>query len=215
MSTVVIGGNSREVGKTSLATSLIAATRERGWTAIKLTRFGHGICSRDGSPCGCAVTDPMCPFEISHETGAVAGTDTARMLEAGAREVLWVRVAMGQLATALPAIREAVAGRSNVLFESNSIVEHIPPDVYLSVLRLDVQDCKRSASRLAGRADAFVVSGGRGVRPAWAGFDASLLSERPVFDVRPPAYCSGSLVRFVTRRLEPTDGAPLPSGGRT
>ncbi|MDE0101696.1 MAG: hypothetical protein OXN89_04895 [Bryobacterales bacterium] len=215
MSTVVIGGNSREVGKTSLAASLIAATRERGWTAIKLTRFGHGICSRDGSPCGCAIANPMCPYEISRETGAVAGTDTARMLEAGAREVLWVRVAMGELATALPAIREAVAGRSSVLFESNSIVEHIAPEVYISVLRLDVPDCKRSASRLAGRADAFAVSGGRGVRPPWSGFDVSLLAERPIFDVRPPAYCSGSLIRFVTSRLDPSDVLPPRVGGRS
>ncbi len=211
----MIGGNSREVGKTSLAVSLIAATPERGWTAVKLTQFGHGICSRDGTPCGCAVTSPSCPYEVSEETGAVPGTDTARMLEAGAREVLWVRVAMGALPSAIPAISAALAGRSHVLFESNSIVGHIAPDAYLSVLRLDLSDCKRSAARLARSAHAFVVAGGHGLRPGWAGFDESLLARRPVFEVRPPDYCPAELVTFVERRLGPLESRPIPIGGNS
>ena len=213
MSTVVIGGNSREVGKTSLAVSLISATRDRGWTAIKLTQFGHGICSRDGVPCGCAVSNPSCPFEISRETGEAPGTDTARMLAAGAREVFWVRVAMGQIDSALPAIRQAVAGRSCVLFESNSIVDYLEPDVYLSVLRLDMSDCKRSAARLANSADAFVVSGARADRPEWSGFDLSLLERRPVFEVGPPSYCSAPLVNFVGARLPAAESGGARVGG--
>ncbi len=208
MKTVVIGGNSREVGKTSLAVSLISATRDLNWTAIKLTQFGHGICSSDGSPCDCAVENPLCPFEISVESGAGGDTDTARMLAAGAAEVLWVRVALGQLPAALPAITAALAGRRYVLFESNSIVEYIPPDVYLSVLRLDTPDCKESAARLASSTDAFVVSDRPGARPRWPGFDPSLLSSHPVFDVRPPTYCTAELVDFVEQRMHDSE-APV------
>ena len=151
MNTLAIGGNSRSVGKTSLAVSIIGATLEADWTAVKLTQFGHGICSKSGAPCSCAVTNPACPYEITVEDGLIPTTDTARMLAAGASEVLWVRVALGQLPMAMPAIRQRLAGRRNVLFESNSIVEHMRPDAYLSVLRFDTPDCKESAGRLAPR----------------------------------------------------------------
>lgn len=212
MKTVVVGGNSREVGKTSLAVSLIAATRELDWTAVKLTQFGHGICSRDGTPCGCAVENPLCPYEISAETGADATSDSARMLAAGAAEALWIRVAMGQLPVAMPAIREALSGRHYVLIESNSIVEHLPPDVYLSILNFDTADCKESATRLAPAADVFVLSGRKRSGPSWAGFEPSLMDRTPVFEARPPTYCTAEIVSFVRRRLlEPaSEGTPKP-----
>lgn len=201
MKSVVIGGNSREVGKTSLAASLIAATRDLQWTAVKLTQFGHGICSRDGTPCDCAVENPLCPYEITAETGEPADTDSARMLAAGAANALWVRVAMGQLPVAMPAIREALSEAGNVLFESNSIVDHLPPDVYLSVLNLDIADCKQSAARLATAADAFVLTGNRSSPESWEGFEPSLLRSTPVFEARPPTYCTAEIVSFVRQHL--------------
>ena len=201
MRCVVIGGNSREVGKTSLAASLISATRELQWTAVKLTQFGHGICSRDGTPCDCAVENPLCPYEITSETGEPADTDSARMLAAGAVTALWVRVAMGQLPVAMPAIREALSGAGNVLFESNSIVDHLPPDVYLSVLNLDMADCKQSAARLAPAADAFVLTGNRSSPESWEGFEPSLLHRTPAFEAQPPTYCTAEIVSFVQQRL--------------
>lgn len=201
MKTVAIGGNSRSVGKTSLAVSIISATRELGWTAVKITQFGHGICSRSGEPCGCAIRDPLCPYEISVEDGADASTDTARMLAAGAREVLWVRTAIGSLETALPEMRQRLEGREHVLFESNSIVEHWRPSVYLSVLDCSIQDCKASALRLADFADAFVLSGPDGRTPPWEGFDADRVGRKRVFPVAPPEYCSPELLEFARQRL--------------
>ncbi|HEX4605395.1 MAG TPA: hypothetical protein VH724_15450, partial [Candidatus Angelobacter sp.] len=55
MALVVIGGHSRSVGKTSVVAGLIAALPEFNWTALKITQFGHGICSADGKPCDCAT----------------------------------------------------------------------------------------------------------------------------------------------------------------
>lgn len=201
MNTLAIGGNSRSVGKTSLAVSIIGATREADWTAVKLTLFGHGICSRSGDPCSCAVTNPACPYEISVEDGLIRTTDTARMLAAGAAEVLWVRVAMGQLPIALPAIRQRLAGKRHVLFESNSIVEHLRPDAYLSVLRFDTPDCKESAGRLAPAADAFVLAPSKLQVPAWADFDPEILKSKPAFKAGPPSYCTSEIIEFVRRRV--------------
>ena len=200
MKIVAIGGNSRSVGKTSLAVSIIAATKELGWTAVKITQFGHGVCSRNGQPCGCAVEDPLCPYEIGVEDGENPSTDTARMLAAGADEVLWMRTALGNLLEALPALRRSLEGRTHVLFESNSLVEHWRPDLYLSVLDCSMRDCKASARRLAPSVDAFVLSGPG--RPQWAGFDPELVERKPVFGVRPPSYCTQELLEFTKRRLQ-------------
>ena len=46
---VVIGGHSRSVGKTSVVAGLISALREYDWTAVKITQYGHGVCSANGS----------------------------------------------------------------------------------------------------------------------------------------------------------------------
>ncbi|MDE0125944.1 MAG: hypothetical protein OXN97_15340 [Bryobacterales bacterium] len=208
MRSLVIGGNSRNVGKTGLAVSIINATRDLQWTAVKVTQFGHGVCSRTGGPCGCAVTTPSCPYEISVEDGRIASTDTARMLAAGAVEVLWVRVALGQLALAMPAVRERLAGKGCVLFESNSIMEHWRPDAYLSVLQCDLDDCKASAARVASSADAFVLPPFQRRNPGWTGFDRSLLNQTPLFNVSPPSFCSPDIVEFVRGRMQgqsPTD----------
>ncbi len=201
MKTLVVGGNSRNIGKTSLACALIASTRDLEWTAVKITQFGHGICSSTGEPCGCAIDDPECPFDIALESGEKPGSDTARMLRAGAREALWVRAAMGRLGLAMPAVRKRIAGSKHVLIESNSVLDFLAPDVYLAVLHFDERDFKASAARLHERADAFVLPAAASAAPPWPGFDLSLLERKPAFQVEPPSYCSEEIAAFVKARL--------------
>ena len=73
MAVVVIGGHSRNVGKTSLMAGLIAAMREMNWTAVKITQYGHGICSAHGGECDCAVDQHS--FAISEERDRSGGSD--------------------------------------------------------------------------------------------------------------------------------------------
>src|SRR5260370_3704576 len=82
MAILVIGGHSRSVGKTSVVASLIAALPERRWTAVKITQFGHGICSVNGESCDCATDEHT--VAISQERDATGGTDTSRFLLASA-----------------------------------------------------------------------------------------------------------------------------------
>src|SRR5580698_2068550 len=51
MAIVVIGGHSRSVGKTSVVAGLIAALPAYHWTALKITQYGHGVCSLNGESC--------------------------------------------------------------------------------------------------------------------------------------------------------------------
>src|SRR3569623_857223 len=123
MAIVVVGGHTRNVGKTSVMCRLLAAFPENRWTAIKITQFGHGICSANGEPCDCETGDHA--VAISEERNSDSGTDSSRYLAAGAARSVWVRTRQGQHAEAMPRIRREIAGAANVLIESNSILRFL------------------------------------------------------------------------------------------
>ena len=171
MRMVVVGGNSRNIGKTSVVAGLIRALPHYNWTVIKLTQYGHGICSTDGTECDCAPEEH--PFAVTEETDRSGGSDTSRFLAAGARRALWVRVRMGMLETVLPALREAMGDDDAVIVESNSILEFYDPTVYLTVLDPSRRDFKESARKFLPRADGIVCFGSLAAHllplPAWEG----------------------------------------------
>lgn len=193
MKIVVVGGQSRNVGKTSLACRVIAALPERNWTALKITQFGHGFCARDGKACDCAAGSPEHPYALERELDAAGKSDTSRMLRAGAREVYWLRALEGRLQDALPLASRRWSADTNVLIESNSVLDYVEADVYLPVIDASVQDYKASALRLLPRADALAVVGGED--------DQRVPDAAPRFVVAPPDYCSPELVEFVRDRL--------------
>src|SRR6201981_3939242 len=112
MAIVVIGGHSRSVGKTSVVAGLISALPEFNWTAVKITQYGHGICSADGAACDCATGDHS--WAISEERDRSGESDTSRFLVAGAAKALWVRTEQGRLAEAMPALRAKIADAPNL-----------------------------------------------------------------------------------------------------
>ena len=202
MKLVVVGGHSRNIGKTSVAAAVIAATRELGWTAFKLTQYGHDVCSVDGAACACAVEDPAHPFSITREESLEGRTDTSRFLAAGARESYWVRTPQGRLAEAIPSIRQIVAGRPYVIMESNSVLRFLRPDLYLVVLDSNTADFKPSARDSLDLADAFILLEPGRRRPAWKDVPLSLIERRPVYRVRPPNYFPSEMMRLLRARLE-------------
>ena len=110
MAIIVIGGHSRSVGKTSVVAGLISALPEFDWTAVKITQYGHGVCSANGEPCDCATADHS--WAISEERDRSGESDTSRFLVAGAAQALWVRTEQGRLAEAMPALRPASGRRA-------------------------------------------------------------------------------------------------------
>jgi len=200
MSIVVIGGHSRSVGKTSVVAGLIAALREYTWTAMKITQYGHGVCSANGEPCDCANDDHS--WAISEETDRSGGSDTSRFLVAGAARVWWVRTQQGLLAEAMPALREKLGDSRHAILESNSVLKFVRPDLYIVVLDPGTADFKASARLFLDRADALVMHDAKDFPPRWQDVSLKPVAGRPVFRVRSPRYVTGELVRFVRRRLE-------------
>ncbi len=200
MAIIVVGGHSRNVGKTSVVAGLIAALREFEWTAAKITQYGHGICSANGKPCHCATSDHS--WAISEERDLSGESDSSRFLVAGAAKVFWVRTEQGRLAQAMPALQDRIKGARNVILESNSVLQFVHPDLYLTVLDPATADFKNSAREFLSRADAVILHASEN-EPEWQNVSLSSGTRQPVFRIHPPPYVTPSIVDFVRSKLEP------------
>ena len=198
---VVVGGHSRNIGKTSAVCSLIRRMRDRKWAAIKITQYGHGICTSKGEPCGCAGdAGPDHPFTLSEEYEA-GDTDSGRFLKAGAERSFWLRAPSGELQRAAGLIHKLLAQNENVIAESNSVVDLVTPDVFLMLLDFSCADFKPSSLRLMDRADAFLLVD-RGLNsPMWEDVSRGLWDHKPQFLVKPPSYLTPAVIAFVREKL--------------
>lgn len=194
MAIIVIGGHSRSVGKTSLVAGLISALREFDWTAVKITQYGHGVCSADGEPCDCATADHS--WAISEERDRSGQSDTSRFLIAGAVQSLWARTEQGRLAEAMPTLRRRLEGARNVIIESNSVLKFVRPDLYLTVLDPSTADFKNSAREFLDRADAVILHEAPG-GPAWQAVSLKPVADQPIFRIMPPPYLTPEISEFV------------------
>jgi hypothetical protein len=200
MAIVVVGGHTRNIGKTSVVAGLIAAMPEMRWTAFKITQFGHGMCSANGEPCDCETAEHT--LAISEELpGGDRTTDSGRYLAAGAARSFWVRTRQGDLSEAMPRIRKEISQAENVVIESNSIMRFLRPDLYLSVLDPETADFKDSAKYFLDRADAVLVAQGELQHPQWKGVSLKLVAGTPILPMRPPVYVTDEVVQFVRDRL--------------
>lgn len=200
MAIVVVGGHTRNIGKTSVVAGIIAALPQYDWTAFKLTQFGHGICTANGEPCDCA-TDAH-TLAVTEERNRSGATDSSRFLQAGAARSFWVRTRQGQLAEAMPRIRKELASCENAILESNSILRFLQPDLYLTVLDFSVADFKPSAQYFLDRADAVLLpSASAHTAALWPPALLRIVAHKPHFFTPPPSFMSPELLDYLTQRL--------------
>lgn len=114
---IVVGGSGRKAGKTLAAEMLIRAFPEARWLAVKISRHAHGASG----------------WSLDRQEAPDPGNDTGRFLAAGACEAWWLRAEQDRLAEAVPELQGLMSRFENVILESNSIAEHISPDIYLFV----------------------------------------------------------------------------------
>ena len=200
MAIVVIGGHSRNVGKTSVVAGLITALPEFAWTAMKITQFGHGVCSVTSEPCDCALNETEHAWSVDEEQSTAADTDTSRFKAAGARHVYWVRTKQGQLALAMPRIREILPASRNVIIESNSVMKFVRPEVYLPVLDFATEDFKDSAREFLDRADGVILHANHS-DPRWTNISLRPIAGKPVFRITPPEYVTPEIAEFVKGKI--------------
>ena len=120
----------------------------------------------------------------------------------------WFRTQQGKLAAGLPALRELLTAEEDPptdwIIESNSLMQFMRPDLYITVLDPNNEDFKDSSLRFLDRADAVVLHG-PGITvahpPAWKGISLKLIAGKPVFSITPPGYVPQELTEFVRQRL--------------
>jgi hypothetical protein len=200
MPIIVIGGHTRSVGKTSVVAGLIAALRDFHWTALKITQYGHGICSANGEACDCVTADHS--LALSEEKDRSGDSDTSRYLLAGADHSWWIRTQQGQLAEAMPRVRKILSSTQNSIIESNSILRFLKPDLYLTVLDPATEDFKGSAQTYLDRADAILLHS-HSHKSTWKNVSLKPVINRPTFQIQPPTYVTPEVVAFVRARLIP------------
>jgi len=207
MPILVVGGHSRNVGKTSVVAGLISALRELDWTALKITQYGHGICSANGKACHCATADHM--WAVTEERDRSGDSDTSRFLVAGAAQSWWVRTQQGHLDQAMPRVNQILAASKNTIIESNSVLGFVKPDLYLTVLDPATKDFKQSAEKFLDRADAVLLHKPAASDSRWEHVSIERICDRPAFSVRPPDYVTPEVANFVRERLKNLQSSSL------
>lgn len=191
MTTIVIGGHSRKVGKTSLTAALIKALDSYSWTAAKISSHWHED-PPEGTSC------------VIHEEQTAGDTsDSARFLAAGAARSYWIRVREEQIERSFTALRPILQASPFVIIEGNCILRLIQPDLFIMVLKADVKDFKESARGILRRANAVVLVEGGPVSPSWMEFVRGQLTGIPVFATSEAAVLPPGLLELVRSRLRP------------
>jgi hypothetical protein len=193
---IVVGGHSRNIGKTSVVCGIVRGLPELNWTAIKITQYGHGVCAHEGEACECA--DPRHPVAISEERGGAPSTDSGRFLAAGARRAFWVRTPAGSLGDAMPRLHHMVTQAEHAIVESNSLLQFMKPDLYLMVVDGAIADFKPTSRRFLDRAGALVVTSDAPL--AWPEVSPTLYGSKPRFLAPAPLYENASLIVTIRRR---------------
>jgi len=198
MKLVVVGGQTRKVGKTSVIAGLIRGLNTLAWTAVKVSHHDGDSELQDTAVDGLPA---HLDYLLSEERDANGHGDTCLYLAAGARRALWLRARGGGLARALPGLLEALEGDEHVIIESNTLLGFLKPAVFLMVIDESGRDLKASARQFLARADAFVaVRSDRepSARPATC---LQIPDDKPVFSVLAGEWSDPALCGFVGERL--------------
>lgn len=195
MTTIVVGGHSRNVGKTSVVAGLIAAFSQYSWTALKISSHWHA----DSASLEDENKEDVC--HIHEECNRDGRADTSRFLAAGAARSFWVRVREGRLEAAMPRLLPILQSNPFVIIESNAILQYIQPDLYIMVLRFDVEDFKESARVTLPRAHAAVAVNYGVSMPAWKGISCETISRIPLYPTTDPQIIPIGLIDLAQAHL--------------
>lgn len=146
-----IGGAHSSVGKTTLAAAL-----------IRYLSSGHTCRLFNKSPRIGAIkyTREAIYASLIDDAAILSqkGKDTARLGEAGAERVLWIKSTAEDIGEVMPLALERMAELDAIIIEGNSAIEFAKPDIVIFITGGPDADTKPSAERLRGLADIVIAS---------------------------------------------------------
>jgi hypothetical protein len=143
----VVGGHSRNVGKTGVIEHLLTEHGGEAWAVVKISAHRH---APDGT---------VAPL-IEEHRDADPETQTGRYLLAGARHAFLVRAPDAAMARAAAFVESLRANGWNVMVESNRIVTHVVPTLVVFVVDPHNADWKPSSDACLAVADVVVYRDG-------------------------------------------------------
>lgn len=185
----VVGGQGRFSGKTSVVSSLIAATAQADWVAVRMLSCCH---PRE-------IPASNCRDHVCEEKVANSRTEAGRYLASGARRAYTLRSPEHSMDILIPHLRRLISEHTNVIVETSEYIAQLPADLKLFVAP------GKSATELERNwvvnSDAVVVVEPNHLRAS--------LAQKKVFLVPPTTYRSTGLVELARERMVPRM-APTP-----
>jgi hypothetical protein len=154
MAVIIVGGQAKHAGKTTLVCNIIAAFPAVQWNAIKLT--GHTHETHD-----CALIRRGRDWAIWEQVSANGDSDTGRFLQAGAARAFLIE-ADEQAAEAWNTAHELLGSAADIIAESTRAASFANSDLTLLLLEAAREEMKTSAREQVKTASAIVW---RGVPP--------------------------------------------------
>ncbi|HEU5232855.1 MAG TPA: hypothetical protein VFU50_08350 [Terriglobales bacterium] len=151
MALIVVGGQAKHVGKTTLVCEIIRHFVSAHWTAAKITSHSH-------QPQECLSIASESGWTIWEQSASDSHVDTARYLEAGAVRSMLVSTESESLAAACVALKAEFSANDNAIVESTAGAELLAPDLFLLVMDPGSDEIKAAASEQLARANALLVS---------------------------------------------------------
>lgn len=190
MALIVVGGQAKNVGKTTLLLNIIAAFRELRWNAVKITNHPH-------EPPGCELRAESASWSIWEQVSITGESDTRRFVQAGAQSAWLIRAEDNALEEAYAALRKNVPADNNLIVESNRIGSLLHPDLFLLMVDAGQPEFKSSAWQRLERIDAIVW---RGSQRRFSGDAWAMISNKPSF-LATKTELDPKLASFIRDRL--------------
>ena len=173
MATILVGGQTKNIGKTTLVCNIIAAFSHLRWNGVKITSHRH-------EAIGCELRIEGTSYMVWEQISLAAQSDTTRFLRAGAEKAFLIQAEDAALEEAYSALRSLFRPDSHVIVESTRAARVLHSDLFLMVVNGAQTDFKSSAEQQLGNVDVIVLSGEQKPIPH---FLSQMLQRKPVFSL--------------------------------
>ncbi|NTW33291.1 MAG: hypothetical protein HGB12_11835 [Bacteroidetes bacterium] len=152
---LMIGATSRNSGKTELASAFIKKfSKKNKIVGLKVSTYHINDSNFHGQQ-----SLPLPDKYIIIKESEKSDKDTARMLNAGASEVYWLRTKVEYINEAVNEFIKLIDKTSFIVCESNSLTKFIKPDIFI-MIRNNQKPDKDSATEVMKMADIEIISNG-------------------------------------------------------
>jgi hypothetical protein len=159
---LMVGASCKADGKTTFTCSLIEKfSSQLDIVGVKISTIDSVNKSHHPDVTGSGKNSlPLRPYYITEEKEKGGHTDTARMLAAGAKKVLWLQALNAHLEKGIKALLDNIGDETVSICESNRARRIIEPGVFIMIRGAQEASWKPSAQEVVEYADRIVVSDG-------------------------------------------------------